>query len=210
MIAQLTGIVARTAAPVVVLDVNGVGYRVSVPLSVLERLPPLGEKATLFTHMIVREDDLSLYGFLEEIEQKVFELLLSVTGVGPKAALALLSALGGEGLARAVGSEDERVLVRVPGIGAKTAKLIVIALKEKLFALGFERKVEGLAATEKTRRRTGSDALADDVASVLGNLGYNKADAQRAADAALREMLDAGDAPQEATLLRAALNRLTR
>lgn len=210
MIAQLTGVVARAAAPIVVLDVNGVGYKVAVPLSVLERLPPQGEKVTLLTHLIVREDDLSLYGFLEEIEQKAFELLLSVTGVGPKAALALLSSLGGEGLARAVGSEDERTLVKAPGIGAKTAKLIILALKEKLFALGFERKVEGLAATDKTRQKSGSALLVEDVLSALTNLGYNKNDAQRAADAALDELTKAGGPPEFAPLLRAALNRLTR
>ena len=210
MIAQLTGVVARAAAPIVVLDVNGVGYKVAVPLSVLERLPPMGEKVTLLTHLIVREDDLSLYGFLEEIEQKAFELLLSVTGVGPKAALALLSSLGGEGLARAVGSEDERTLVKVPGIGAKTAKLIILSLKEKLFALGFERKVEGLAATDKTRQKSGTALLVDDVMSALTNLGYNKSDAQRATDAALDELAKGGTTPDFAPLLRAALNRLTR
>ena len=212
MIAQLTGTVARTAAPIVVLDVNGVGYRVGVPLSVLERLPVPGseEKVTLLTHMIVREDDLSLYGFLEEIELRVFELLLSVSGVGPKAALAMLSSLGGEGLARTVGSEDERALVKVPGVGAKTAKLIILALKEKLFALGFERKVEGLAATGKVAAKSTNAQLLEDVVSALVNLGYNKTEAQKSADAALDEMLKSESAPVFPIVLRAALGRLTR
>jgi Holliday junction DNA helicase RuvA len=210
VIAQLTGKIARTASPFVVLDVNGVGYRVAVPLSVLERLPPIGETVTLVTHLLVREDDLSLYGFLDEVELKVFELLLTVTGVGPKAALAALSALGGDGLARAVSSEDERAIVKVPGIGPKTAKLMILALKEKLFALGFERKVENLAATDRTKTRTGHGQLIDDVVSSLMNLGFNKADAQRAADGALEELLKNAGTPEFAPLLRASLNRLTK
>jgi Holliday junction DNA helicase RuvA len=165
---------------------------------------------TLITHLIVREDDLSLYGFLEELELKVFELLLTVTGVGPKAALALLTALGGEGLARTVGSEDERTLVKTPGVGAKTAKLIILALKDKLFALGFERKVEGLAAVGKVAVKSSSAQLLDDVVSALTNLGYNKTEAQKAADAALDEALKTELTPAFPNVLRAALNRLTR
>lgn len=210
MIAQLTGTVVRTASPVVVLDVHGVGYKVFVPLSALEKLPPAGESVTLVTHLLVREDDLSLYGFLEEVEQRVFELLLTVSGVGPKAALALLSALGGDGLAQAVSAEDVRSLTKVPGVGAKTAQRLVLELKEKLFALGFERKVEHLAAVDRVQKKTGNAALLDDVVSALTNLGYHKADAQRAADAALTEQLQKGGVPEFAALLRAALNRLTR
>lgn len=210
MIAQLTGVVAQTASPFVVLDVHGVGYRVAVPLSVLERLPPQGESVTLVTHLLVREDDLSLYGFLDDLELQVFLLLLTVSGVGPKAALALLSALGGAGLARAVSSEDVRSLTKVPGIGAKTAQRLVLELKEKLFALGFERKVDQLATSGQVAAKTGNAALLDDVVSALVNLGYNKADAGRAADAALAEVLSGTSAPEFAPLLRAALNRLTR
>lgn len=210
VIAQLTGTVARTAAPFVVLDVHGVGYRVAVPLSVLEQLPAEGQSVTLRTHLMVREDDLSLYGFLEETELQVFELLLTVSGVGPKAALALLSALGGAGLARAVASEDVRSLTRVPGIGAKTAQRLVLELREKLAALGYERKVDQIAATGQTKARTGNAGLVDDVASALVNLGYNRADAQRAAEVALEEQLKTVASPEFAPLLRAALNRLTR
>jgi holliday junction DNA helicase RuvA len=210
VIAQLTGVVAQTASPYVVLDVHGVGYRVAVPLSVLERLPADGQPVTLKTHLLVREDDLSLYGFLDDLELQVFLLLLTVSGVGPKAALALLSALGGAGLARAVSSEDVRSLTKVPGIGAKTAQRLVLELKEKLFALGFERKVDQLATSGQVAVKTGNAALVDDVVSALVNLGYNKADAGRAADAALAEVLSGTSAPEFAPLLRAALNRLTR
>lgn len=210
MIAQLTGKVVRVATPVVVLDVHGVGYRVSVPLSVIEKLPAGGEAVTLITHLIVREDELSLYGFLEESDQQVFELLLTVSGVGPKAALALLSALGGDGLARVVSAEDVRAITKTPGIGPKLAQRLVLELKDKLFALGFTRKVEHLAAVGQVKVRNANEQLVDDVVSALVNLGYHKTDAQRSAEYALGEALKTENAPAFATLLRAALNRLTR
>ena len=122
MIAQLRGHVVRVAAPTLVLDVNGVGYRVSVPASVLENLPTDGTPLTLITHMQVREDDMSLFGFLDDQELEVFNLLLSVSGVGPKASLAMLSALGSVGIAKAVAGEDVRTLTKVPGIGTRTAQ----------------------------------------------------------------------------------------
>ena len=210
MIAQLTGKVVRVAAPVVVLDVNGVGYRVSVPLSVIEQLPADGSPVTLVTHMIVREDDLALYGFLDTSDQQVFELLLTVTGVGPKAALALLSALGGDGLARVVSTEDVRTITKTPGIGPKLAQRLVLELKDKLAGMGFLRKVEQLAATHTVKVRSANDQLLEDVVSALINLGYNKNDAQRAGEVALTELLKTDSSPQFAVMLRAGLNRLTR
>ncbi|WP_309708059.1 Holliday junction branch migration protein RuvA [Armatimonas sp.] len=210
MIAQLTGKVVRVATPVVVLDVNGVGYRVSVPLSVIERLPADGSPITLVTHMIVREDDLSLYGFWDESDQQVFELLITVSGVGPKAALALLSALGGDGLARVVSSEDVKSITKTPGIGPKLAQRLVLELKDKLAGMGFSRRVEQLAATHTVKVRSANDQLLDDVSSALLNLGYNKNDALRAAELALNEALQTDSSPPFATVLRAGLNRLTR
>ncbi len=210
MIAQLTGKVVRVAAPVVVLDVSGVGYRVSVPLSVIEQLPADGSPVTLVTHLIVREDDLALYGFLDTSDQQVFELLLTVTGVGPKAALALLSALGGDGLARVVSTEDVRTITKTPGIGPKLAQRLVLELKDKLAGMGFALRVEHLAATHTVKVRSANDQLLDDVVSALINLGYNKNDAQRAGDVALTELLKTDSSPQFAVVLRAGLNRLTR
>ena len=200
----------RVATPAVVLDVNGVGYKVSVPLSVIEQLPADGSPVTLITHMIVREDDLALYGFLDESDQQVFELLITVSGVGPKVALALLSALGGDGLARVVSSEDVRAITKTPGIGPKLAQRLVLELKDKLTAFGFSRKVEHLAATATVKVRSANDQLLDDISSALINLGYNKNDAIKAAELALVEALKTDSSPQFAPVLRAALNRLTR
>ena len=205
MIAQLTGTVAHAGAPLVVLDVNGVGYQVSVPLSVLEQLPPAGGTVTLLTRLLVREDDMSLYGFLDATERHVFDLLLTVTGVGPKAALAMLSALGGVGLARAVADDDLRSLTKVPGIGAKTGQRLILELKDKLAALGWSQRPGTKEPSSKPAPKPAT--VLDDVVSALVNLGYNRTEAVKAADAAAGE---AGAAPDFPALLRASLQRLTR
>ena len=215
MIAQLRGYVVRVAAPTLVLDVNGVGYRVSVPASVLENLPPDGTPLTLITHMQVREDDMSLFGFLDDQELEVFNLLLSVSGVGPKASLAMLSALGSVGIAKAVAGEDVRTLTKVPGIGTRTAQRLVVDLKEKMLPIG-------LGGASTTGPAGGSkpsvpatpsihpNALVADVISALQNLGYPKADAIKAAESAFEQLHSDGKVPEFAGVLRAALSHLSR
>jgi Holliday junction DNA helicase RuvA len=246
LIAQLTGTVARvTPQGNVILDVNGVGYKVSVPASVLEALPsppPLapatitpatssgGQRLTLVTHTLVREDDLSLFGFTSDEDLEVFELLLTVSGIGPRVALALLSALPSDELARAAAGEDVRTLTRVPGVGAKTAQRLVLELKDKLAALALRRRgstgrnsddllvppagAAGAAAAGKDP----AQAVLEDVIAALLNLGYNKPEASRAAETARDDWRKknteaggaSGSAPDLGQLLRLALDRLTR
>ncbi len=210
MIAQLRGVVARSSGTFIVLDVNGVGYKVNVPLTVIENLPEASQPLTLVTHTQVREDDISLFGFMDEVELRVFELLLTVSGVGPKVALGLLSALNADDLAQAISSDDVRTLTKVPGVGAKTAQRMVLELKEKIAQFGFERRVDRLSAGETVKKRDGNEVLLDDAVSALVNLGYNKPEAQRAANMAIEEMLKTNPAPKFADLLRASLNKLTK
>lgn len=215
MIAQLRGYVVRVAAPTLVLDVNGVGYRVSVPASVLENLPPDGTPLTLITHMQVREDDMSLFGFLDDQELEVFNLLLSVSGVGPKASLAMLSALGSVGIAKAVAGEDVRTLTKVPGIGTRTAQRLVVDLKEKMLPIGLGGgSTTGPAGGSKpsvpATPAVHPNALIADVISALQNLGYPKADAIKAAESAHEQLQSAGTLPEFAAVLRAALSHLSR
>lgn len=215
MIAQLRGHVVRVAAPTLVLDVNGVGYRVSVPASVLENLPTDGTPLTLITHMQVREDDMSLFGFLDDQELEVFNLLLSVSGVGPKASLAMLSALGSVGIAKAVAGEDVRTLTKVPGIGTRTAQRLVVDLKEKMLPIGLgagptTTPVGGVKPSVVTQPAVHPNALIADVISALQNLGYPKADAMKAGESAHEQLQGAGVLPEFATLLRAALSHLSR
>jgi Holliday junction DNA helicase, RuvA subunit len=211
MIAQLRGTVARSSGSFIVLDVNGVGYKVNVPVTVLEALPPeAGQELLLHIHTQVREDDLSLYGFSAESDLQAFELLLTVSGVGPKAALALLSAHSAEALAQAIASEDVRAITRTPGIGPKTAQRMVLELRDRFAQLGFARRVDQVAAGQKVRQREASESIVDDVASALVNLGYNKTQADSAARAARDEKAKDDPSPKFADVLRAALNRLTK
>ncbi len=203
MIASLRGQLQRIEATSVVLDVGGVGYKVAVPVSVLTALPGVGETAFLHIHFHMRAEEISLYGFLQPDDQKVFELLLSVTGIGPKVALSILSAMDAESLARTVGAEDTRTLIRIPGLGLKTAQRLVLELRDKLAALAFERKVDQIQA--KSQKPPVEDIF-NDVVDGLINLGYNRNDARRAADRALKEI---DDKTNMGAALRAALNILT-
>ncbi len=203
MIASLRGLLAHAEATSVILDVGGVGYKVNVPASIHGFLPALGEPTFLHIHFHMRAEEISLYGFKQPDDQKVFELLLSVTGIGPKVALSILSALDAETLARTVAAEDTRALVRIPGLGLKTAQRLVLELKEKLAALAFERKVDALQAKAA---KPSPDDIFDDVVDGLVNLGYNRNDARRAADKALKEI---DDKTNMGAALRASLNILT-
>ena len=132
MIAFLEGRVAEKSGGRVVIDVGGVGYEALVPASTLGKLPPLGKQAKLFTRLQSRDDAMILYGFASPEERSLFDLLVTVTGVGPKVALAFLSALTPETLRRAVASGDVAALTVVPGVGKKVAQRVVLDLKDRL------------------------------------------------------------------------------
>ena len=132
MISRLTGVLSEKAPPFVLVDVNGVGYEVQVPMSTFYNLPELGAKVTLLTQFIVREDAQLLYGFLTPTERASFRELIKISGVGPRIALALLSGLNTEELAHAVAAQDTSRLVKVPGIGKKTAERLLLELKGKM------------------------------------------------------------------------------
>ena len=132
MIGRLTGTIAEKTPPQVLVDVQGVGYELDVPMSTFFNLPSLGEKATLLTHLSIREDAHVLFGFLTAEERSTFRLLIKISGVGPKMALSLLSGLSVGELAQAVSKQDSGRLVKVPGIGKKTAERLLLELKGKL------------------------------------------------------------------------------
>ncbi|MDE2401154.1 MAG: Holliday junction branch migration protein RuvA [Burkholderiales bacterium] len=132
MISRLTGLLAEKSPPHVLVDVNGVGYEVQVPMSTFYNLPELGARVTLLTQFVVREDAQLLYGFLTVGERASFRELTKISGVGPRIALALLSGLSTGELAQAVAAQDAARLVKVPGIGKKTAERLLLELKGKL------------------------------------------------------------------------------
>ena len=132
MIGRLTGVLAEKAPPHLLIEVNGVGYEVDVPMSSFYNLPAIGERVTLLTHFVVREDAQVLFGFLTHDERATFRLLVKISGVGPRTALAILSGLSVAELAQAVSLQESGRLVKVPGIGKKTAERLLLELKGKL------------------------------------------------------------------------------
>jgi len=138
VIARLSGTVAAVGPDHLVVQVGGVGFRVYVPTPVLEQVDGVGRPVELLTHLHVRENELRLYGFLTEEERSLFELLLGVSGVGPKVALATLSTVSPDALREAVLREEPGILSRVPGIGPKTARAVIFHLKDRLVAAGAE------------------------------------------------------------------------
>ena len=132
MIGRLTGVIAEKSPPQLLIDVQGVGYEVDVPMSTFYNLPGLGERVALLTHFVVREDAQILYGFLSSEERATFRQLITISGVGPKMALSLLSGLSVAELAQAVSKQEAGRLVKVPGIGKKTAERLLLELKGKL------------------------------------------------------------------------------
>ncbi|MFN3295829.1 Holliday junction branch migration protein RuvA [Caldimonas sp.] len=134
MIGRLTGVIAEKAPPQVLIDVGGVGYEVDVPMSTFYNLPHLGERTTLLTHFVVREDAQVLYGFGTAAERQAFRQLIKVSGVGPRIALSLLSGLSVAELAQAISVQEAGRLTRIPGIGKKTAERLLLELKGKLGA----------------------------------------------------------------------------
>ena len=132
MIGRLTGILLEKHPPQILVDVHGVGYEVDVPMSTFYSLPAQGEKVSLFTHFSVREDAQQLYGFGTAKEREVFRTLIRISGVGPKLALSVLSGMNVDELAQAVATQETGRLVKIPGVGKKTAERLLLELKGKL------------------------------------------------------------------------------
>ncbi|AZS47123.1 Holliday junction branch migration protein RuvA [Microbacterium oxydans] len=193
MISSLHGVVLHATSDQVVIDVGGVGFAVAVPADVAHTAV-VGEKLLLHTSLIVREDSLSLFGFAHRGELEIFGLLISVTGVGPKSALGVLSHLTADQIAEAVTAEDDAPFRRVSGIGPKTAKLIVLQLAGK---------VQAFAAPSKPAAAGGTDVVTQ-VAAALVGLGWSE---KVAAEAAAQTAAEATDAERAsvASLLRRTL-----
>jgi Holliday junction DNA helicase RuvA len=203
MIAQLTGLVVRIEGGSVIVDVSGVGYQVFVPATVLASLPEGGVKTTLVTHLIVREDEMTLYGFGSQTELQAFRILLSVSGVGPKVALALLSTLDVSELARALSTTDTRVITKVPGVGPKLAQRLCLELGDKMSAFAFEDKVK---RSEGSKQTVEENAAYEQALEGLVALGYSRPDAKKAVQ---RVFENATDRTNAGALVSAALRFLT-
>lgn len=190
MIAMLTGRVVEKTPTGVVLDVGGVGYKIAMSTGALASLPTEGDSVTVYTHLHVREDDLSLFGFENAEERMLFEKLITVSGVGPKVALAALSSFSPGVLADAIAREDVALVSSIPGVGNKTAQRIILDLKDKLGSIG----IAGAGVSVAT------DAVAE-TSDALMAMGFSSAEVA----AALKGYEGADDA---GALLKHALRRL--
>ena len=168
MIGRLTGILLEKTPPQLVLDVQGIGYEVDVPMSTFYNLPAIGEKVTLLTHFVVREDGHFLYGFSNAAERFAFRQLIKISGVGARMALAVLSGLSVDDLAQAIARQEVGRLIKVPGIGRKTAERLLLELKGKL--------AEALPSASVTAPENNQN----DILNALLALGYNDREATAA------------------------------
>ncbi len=192
MIGRLHGVLLRKEPPALLVDVGGVGYELEAPMTVFYELPAVGEKVTLHTHLVVREDAHLLYGFVREAQRRLFRELLKVNGVGPRVALAVLSGLSDEEFCRSVAEQDIARLTKVPGIGRKTAERLVIEMRDKLPSGGALP-----AATSDAAPVVAGDPVSEAVSALVA-LGYKPNEASRAVRAVPTQGLGAEEIIRQA------------
>lgn len=198
MIGRLRGEIILKQPPFLMLDVNGVGYEIEAPMSTFYELPAIGEHIILFTHLMIRDDAHVLYAFYQEQERLLFRTLLKISGVGGKMALAILSGMNAGEFSLCIQNEDVTALVRIPGVGKKTAQRLIIEMKDKLV-------VTGSALTSSAASATAvQESPSSEAVSALVALGYRPVEANRLVKAVETEGLSSEE------LIRAALQSLIR
>ena len=195
MIAHIRGQILSKAPNAVVVECSGVGYELAISVSTFTELRDVGAEARLHVYTHVREDALQLFGFAELAEKRLFEKLLTISGIGPKLAITVLSGISAERLVGAIRSGDHATLTKIPGIGKKTAERVVLELKDKL-----DDMVGFVAAADAP---VSLGVVADDVLSALVNLGYARPMAQKAVESAAKDAAVSGDFEK---LFRAAMS----
>ncbi|HVG27248.1 MAG TPA: Holliday junction branch migration protein RuvA [Acidobacteriaceae bacterium] len=185
MIAHLRGTILSKSPSAVIVDCGGVGYELAISVSTFTELGPEGKETRLHVHTHVREDALSLFGFFELTEKRLFERLLTISGIGPKLAITVLSGISADRLVGAIRAGDHATLTKIPGIGKKTAERVVLELKDKLDDM--------TGATPQSTAAPSLGAVADDVLSALVNLGYPRPIAQKAVESAAKDSSVAAD-----------------
>ena len=181
MIALISGKIVYKGISHVIVDVQGVGYRVFIPLTTFYELPESGQPITLHVHTSVKQDAINLLGFSTDLERDIFQLMISVSGIGPKVAMNILSGISAHDLLRAISGGDVGKLVRIPGVGKKMAERLVLELKEK-----FVKKMAADQVSDAGIQNRADEILREDVLSALVNLGYKNNVARDALDKVLR------------------------
>ena len=203
--AHLSGTLLAKQATSVILDVSGVGYEVTIPVSTFYDMEEAGAQIQLRVYTYVREDALQLFGFKTARERELFMLLISVSGIGPKSGIAMLSGMSADEIINAIRTNNLARLTSIPGVGRKTAERLVIELRDKMAALSSPALDEELAAQTARPAQT-EDTLREDALSALVNLGYQRALAEKAVNGAMAE---GGDLSVE-LLLRRSLRTLSK
>lgn len=204
MIGRLSGILIQKQAPLLMIDVHGVGYEVQAPMSTFYNLPELDNPVILLTHMVVREDAQLLYGFYSESERRLFKSLIKVNGVGPKLGLAILSGISANEFVHVVKNNDESGLVRLPGIGKKTAQRLIVEMKDRLSDWQDD-TVEGIDKTATTSDNFNIEQdIIKEATSALIALGYKPVEAGK-----MISKLDKQDQTSE-SLIKQALKNTVR
>ena len=173
MIGSLIGLIKEKTPSSILLEVNGIGYEIAVPLSTSFQLPNVGESAYLLTHLVVREDQHSLYGFATDEERKLFRALIKISGVGAKLAITILSGTNVNGFIQSVVNEDIDALVHLPGIGKKTAERLIVEMKDK---------VSEISSDENSLSESNENSAVAEAINALVNLGYKTKDAKNILD----------------------------
>lgn len=183
MIGRLNGIVAEKQPPLLLLEVSGVGYEVQMPMTSFYQMPAVGEQVTIHTHFVVREDAQLLYGFAQKIERELFRQIIKANGVGPKLGLAILSGLSAPQFVHLVTNNDANALVKLPGIGLKTAERLIIDLKDRLknFTLSQQSELGDLSVPQESMNSTFVETydVEQDAIDALLALGYKSAQATK-------------------------------
>lgn len=202
MIGRLRGTVLEVEGACATIDVSGVGYEVLLPESVLLRLPQPGEPVDLRIRQIFREDGVSLYGFLDAFQRRIFDLLIEVKGCGPKIGLSLIGQLGEDAVAASIGAQDAKALARASGVGPRLADRIILELKDKVAEASLGRRLSVSAPGKAAVKAPATPA--DDLLEALLALGYRRQEAEAVADDAR------GEADTIEEQLRLALRKLKR
>jgi len=178
MIGRLKGILLTKQPPTLLLDVNGVGYEVDAPMSTFYQLPDINQEVILHTHLVVREDVQQLCGFATEAERSMFRSLIKINGVGPKLALSILSAISADDFARCIQNNDTTTLVRLPGVGKKTAERLVIEMRDKLKDWQSGLSEQGKSPAGMIEIEHSTDPVEEAVSALIA-LGYKPPQASR-------------------------------
>lgn len=205
MIGRLRGILLEKQAPDLLIEVAGVGYEVQLPLTSFYQLPAIGVEATIYTHFVVREDAQLLYGFVNQAERALFRQLIKANGVGPKLALTILSGMTAQQFVRCVQLDDVSTLVKLPGVGKKTAERLVVEMRDRLKDWGIAPSTpvtDGLVLQDDQAIFSPEQSVEQDAASALVSLGYS----QLQADKAVQKTKQSGMSSEQ--LIKAALRSM--